>query len=297
MIVPLGDAPNPRGIPVVTWLLIGANVAIYVLLTLPLSATAPDLRDPLLRQYVEVVTRDVPQAAVRDILQHLSAYDLFIFRYGFRPDTPALGPLFFSLFLHAGFLHLFGNMLFLWIYGDNVEHRMGAVPFLFAYLLTGVAATLFHTLFDLRSGLPLVGASGAISGILGFYFLWFPRNQVRLFFVLFPFFMDVISVSARVVLLVYVVADNLLPFLLTRGVGGGGVAYGAHLGGFLSGLAAAWWIDRREISQRPEKYKAVHATAPLPDQPSDPDGGRAGPVHTTCGRTGDCRRTCGSPEG
>jgi len=102
--------------------------------------------------------------------------------------------------------------------------------------MTGVAATLFHTAVASRSDLPLIGASGAISGVLGFYFLWFPRNEVRLLFLFFPFFMDVITVSARVVLAVYVIADNVLPFLLTRSLGGGGVAYGAHIGAF----SAVW---------------------------------------------------------
>ena len=104
------------------------------------------------------------------------------------------------MFLHAGFLHLFGNMLFLWIYGDNVEHRLGHVPYLFWYLATGVAATLFHMLGASGSQIPLVGASGAISGMLGFYFVWFPRNQVRLLWLLPPFVMQVFEVPARLVL-------------------------------------------------------------------------------------------------
>ena len=90
----------------------------------------------------------------------------------------------------AGFLHLFGNMLFLWIYGDNVEHRLGQVRYLLWYLATGIAATLFHTLRASHSDIPLVGASGAISGVLGFYFVWFPRNHVRLLWLLPPFLMQ-----------------------------------------------------------------------------------------------------------
>ena len=100
-------------------------------------------------------------------------------------------------------MHLFGNMLFLWIYGDNVEYRLGRLAFLLWYLATGVAATLFFAVFALDSTVPLVGASGAISGVLGFYFLWFPRNTVRLFVFLFPFFMNVVAVPARIVLGVY----------------------------------------------------------------------------------------------
>jgi membrane associated rhomboid family serine protease len=271
MILPLGDAPNPRGIPFLTYALIAANSAVFLLITLPLSGRAPDLNDPALWEYLRIVARNLPHPVpVEELLRHTSAYDLFVFRYGFRPAAPSLATLFTAMFLHAGFIHLFGNMLFLWIYGDNVEHRLGRLPFLFWYLATGMAATLFYTLFDLDSPLPLIGASGAISGVLGFYFLWFPRNTVRLLFVFFPFFMNVIAVPARLVLGFYLLADNLLPFLISRGMGGGGVAYGAHIGGFLGGLAAAWLIDRRQVTARPREFRermhppseARHTSAP-----------------------------------
>ena len=107
------------------------------------------------------------------------------------------------MFLHGGFMHLFGNMLFLWIYGDNVERRLGAIPYLFGYLATGVAATLTHALVFSSSEMPLVGASGAISGVLGFYFLWFPRNTVRMLVFLPPFLMQVFEIPARFVLGMY----------------------------------------------------------------------------------------------
>jgi len=268
MILPLGDAPNPRGIPFITYALILANCAAYFLVTLPLSAQAPNPNDPALWEYLRVVGQTLPRPVpVERILEHTSAYDLFVFRYGFRPAAPVVATLFTAMFLHAGFLHLFGNMLFLWIYGDNVEKRLGRLPFLFWYLVTGVAATLFHTLFALTSPLPLIGASGAISGVLGFYFLWFPRNTVRLLFVLFPFFMNVFMVPARVVLGLYLLADNLLPFLIARGTGGG-VAHGAHIGGFLAGLAVAWVMDRRQVTGRPPEYRAVSAAAESEETPA-----------------------------
>ncbi len=270
MILPLGDAPNPRGTPFLTYALILANCAVYVLVTLPLSARARQLVDPALLEYLRVVARNLPRPVpLEELLRQTSAYDLFVFRYGFRPAAPHFVTLLTSMFLHAGLLHLFGNMLFLWIYGDNVEHRLGRVPFLFWYLATGVAATFFHTLFDLGSPLPLIGASGAISGILGFYFIWFPRNTVRLLLVLFPFFMNVITVPARLVLGFYLLADNLLPFLITRGIEGGGVAYGAHIGGFLGGLAVAWFLDRREVSGRPPEYRRkVYAPSETGETPA-----------------------------
>ena len=252
MFFPLGDEPNPRGIPWVTYGLIAVNAAVYFLISLPLSLGRPDAGNPLLLEYVQVLLETLPQDRLiaSDVLQQLSAYDLFVFDHGFRPADPAPMALLTSMFLHAGFAHLAGNMLFLWIYGDNVEHRLGPVLYLAAYLVTGVAATLFHTVFDPGSALPLVGASGAISGVLGFYFVWFPHNRVRLWVFLFPFFMNVITLPARIVLGFYLVFSNLMPFLISQGMPGGGVAYGAHIGGFLGGLGWAWWAGQREVSTR-----------------------------------------------
>lgn len=262
MILPLSDAPNPRGTPVVTWMLIAANILIYLFVTLPLSRRAPDRNDPMIPEYVQTI-REVlpPQVPLREALAGVSAYDLYVFEHGFRPARPQPRDLLYSIFLHGGFMHLFGNMLFLWIYGDNVEYRLGRWRFLLYYLLTGVAATLFYTLFAPQSKLPLVGASGAISGVLGFYFIWFPRNTVRMFVFLFPFFMNVIQVPARLVLGIYLVIDNVLPFLFARGAAGGGVAHGAHIGGFIAGLLIAWMLDRRGITRSPREYRASGGAA------------------------------------
>jgi hypothetical protein len=134
-------------------------------------------------------------------------------------------------------------MLFLYIFGDNVEHRLGSLRYLFAYVGTGIAATLFFALFVPGSQVPLIGASGAISGVLGCYFLWFPRNQVKVFVFLFPLLMTQVLVPARLVLGFYLLVDNLLPFLMTR-ASGGGVAHGAHIGGFLAGMGVAAVSDR-----------------------------------------------------
>jgi membrane associated rhomboid family serine protease len=147
------------------------------------------------------------------------------------------------MFLHGGWLHLAGNMLFLYIFGNNVEYRLGALRYLLAYLGTGIAATLFFALFVGGSQVPLIGASGAISGVLGCYFLWFPRNQVKVFIFLFPLLMNQVLVPARLVLGFYLLVDNLLPFLMT-GSSGAGVAHGAHIGGFLAGMGVAAASDR-----------------------------------------------------
>jgi membrane associated rhomboid family serine protease len=180
-------------------------------------------------------------AELKFVLAKLDAYNLFVFAHGYKPGAPELSDLFFSLFLHANFLHLAGNMLFLWIYGDNVEHRLGRIGYLVTYLTTGVIATLFFSLFAGSSMIPLVGASGAISGALGLYFLLFPRNKVKLFVAFFPFFFDVILLPARLVLGFYILVDNVLPFLTGTQ---SSVAYGAHIGGFLGGLTIAWIGER-----------------------------------------------------
>ncbi len=242
MLLPLGDSPNPPGRPYVNYLLIGLNVAVFLSVSLPLMVARPDLNDPLLSDYLRAMgTRGT--IPVRDILQHVSAYDLFTFQYGFRPAAPSLLPLFTSLFLHGGWMHIIGNMLFLWIFGDNVEYRLGHLGYLLVYLGTGVAATLFFGFFVPGSPIPLIGASGAISGVLGCYFLWYPRNRVKTFVFLFPFIIGTYLIPARWVLGFFLLVDNLLPFLITRG-GGSGVAHGAHIGGFLAGLGVSWLVDR-----------------------------------------------------
>ena len=275
MFLPLGDEPNPRGTPVVTWTLIGVNAAVFLLVTLPLSRVGPALDDPVLAEYVRAIyPRLSSRMPLEALLQQVSAYDLVVFAHGFRPADPSLSALVTSMFLHGGFMHLAGNMLFLWIYGDNVEHRLGRWRYLAAYLGTGVLATLSHAVLDLGSGLPMVGASGAVSGVLGFYFVWFPRNRVRLWIMLFPFFMNVVYAPARLVLGLYLVVDNLLPLLATSGAGGGGVAYGAHIGGFAGGLAFAWWSTRREVGARPAEYEP---SAPAAGPAAGPPVADAGP--------------------
>jgi len=250
MLLPVGDVPNPRTTPYVTWGLMALNIAIYLLVTLPLSGSRPDPADPWLYEYIQTFGHGA--FSLSDIVRSLSAYDLVVFRFGFRPADPSLLGLFSAMFLHGGFLHLAGNMLFLWIFGDNVEHRLGAVRFLLAYLATGVAATLIFALFALDSPYPMIGASGAISGVLGSYFIWFPRNQIKTFIFFFPIIMQTVLIPARWVLGFYLVVDNLLPFLVNGG-GGSGVAHGAHLGGFMAGLALAWGLDRHP-------HRKLHAT-------------------------------------
>jgi membrane associated rhomboid family serine protease len=241
MFLPIGDDRKPRSTPWITYALIAINVAVFVWISLPLTQQAADPSDTFTLQYLRYFARErgIP---VRGLLRELSAYDVFVFEHGFKPGAPRLLDLVTSLFLHAGFLHLAGNMLFLWIFGRNVEGYLGRLGYLVTYFVTGIVATLFFALFQLDSMLPLVGASGAISGILGCYFVWFPRNRVRLLMVWFVF-IDVISVPARLVLGFYLIIDNVLPFLFSGG--GSGVAHGAHIGGFLAGLVVAKLLQQK----------------------------------------------------
>jgi len=266
-ILPIGDLPNPPGFrPWVTWLLIAANVLVYLLVTLPQSFAMLSLTDPAAHQYLEFVRTLVP--AGTDLSRvGVSQWDLTVFEYGFRPAQPSLVDLFLSMFMHAGLAHLAGNMLFLWIYGDNVEHKLGRLRYLAAYLGTGIVATIaFAAWGAFASSVPLVGASGAISGVLGLYFVWYPRNVVRMFVVLLPFLINTIVLPAWVVLGAYVLFDNLVPLLFSESASG--VAYGAHLGGFLGGALIAWGTSTRGIglprvgSRRDRRPKGEVIAAP-----------------------------------
>jgi membrane associated rhomboid family serine protease len=284
MIVPIGDQPNPRGTPWVNYALLAANVAVFLFVSLPLTGRPPDLEDEATIAYLRELLQTNPhlptRALVQQALQHLSAYDVFVREWGYVASRPTLVTVVTSMFLHGGWLHLIGNMLFLWIYGDNVEHRLGSLGYLAAYLATGVVAAVGYgsIVAGPAANVPMVGASGAISGVLGFYFVWFPRNKVRLLVLLFPFFVDVVTVGARLVLGFYLVIENVLPFLLQPAQTGGGVAYGAHIGGFVGGLAAAWGLDRlarRRGDQRVRQAAGQRDTSDDdPAAPRSTDGGR-----------------------
>lgn len=155
-------------------------------------------------------------------------------------------------------------MLFLYIFGNNVEHRLGPLKYLCAYLFYGVAATLFFSLFVSDSNVPLIGASGAISGVMGCYFLWFPRNRIKVFVFFFPFIITTLMIPARWVLGFYLLIDNLLPFL-AFGSSSAGVAHGAHIGGFLAGLGLVLVAERVRLA-RPVKDAAGWA----PETPCSP---------------------------
>lgn len=166
---------------------------------------------------------------------------------GFLPHEFTQNPLsiwswryvFTSMFMHGGWAHLLGNMWFLWIFGDDIEEHCGAIGYLFLYLLTGIAAVLAFVLVAPQGEVPLVGASGAISGVLGAYFLHRPDAQIKTLFVL-PFFpfLWIRNIPGLFVLLYWIVLQVISQVMASRAheVGGGGVAYAAHIGGFIAGL-------------------------------------------------------------
>jgi membrane associated rhomboid family serine protease len=139
-----------------------------------------------------------------------------------------------SMFIHGGFWHLFGNMLYLWIFGNNIEDLMGPLKFLVFYLLCGLLASLAHILMQPSSTIPTVGASGAVSGVLGAYLIVYPHARV-LTLVFLLFFIRLMLVPAGV-LLVFWFIFNAFSGIASMGLRGGGVAWFAHVGGFLAGI-------------------------------------------------------------
>jgi membrane associated rhomboid family serine protease len=181
------------------------------------------------------------------------------------PDKSWWQPVFVAMFLHGGWLHIGGNMLFLWIFGNNIEDRLGRVGFVAFYLLGGLAAAALQLAFGPSSTIPNLGASGAIAAVLGAYLVLFPRARVVT--LVFFFFITWVELPAVIVLGAWFVLQ------LFSGVGGlttgvsSGVAYWAHVGGFVFGLAAAWLFFRgRGDTGRP------HPVPYVPPRPDDPFG-------------------------
>ena len=143
-----------------------------------------------------------------------------------------------AMFVHGGLFHIGGNMLFLWIFGDNVEDRFGHVAFFIFYLLAGVVASLSHIMFEPESTVPMVGASGAIAGVLGAYFLLFPRAQVYTLVIL-PLYISMVRLPALLFLGFWFFFQVLNSGASWANGASGGVAWLAHVGGFVAGVAGA----------------------------------------------------------
>jgi membrane associated rhomboid family serine protease len=154
-----------------------------------------------------------------------------------------------SMFMHGGWMHIIGNMLFLWIFGNNIEDVLGHVRFVLFYLLCGTAAALAQSLADTHSDVPMIGASGAIAGVLGAYLVLFPRARV-LVLVLLGFFIQVIRLPALIVLGVWFVLQLFQGGLMAPGKEGG-VAYLAHVGGFAAGIVLIFLLGGRPPAATP----------------------------------------------
>ncbi|HYB22294.1 MAG TPA: rhomboid family intramembrane serine protease [Solirubrobacteraceae bacterium] len=217
---PLRDSVPSSRPPVVNVLLIAACVMVF-LFELSLG---PHL-DRFLRAYAFVPFR----------FFHASAYSGGV--------AAAVKSGLLSMFLHGGWLHLIGNMWFLWIFGDNVEDVLGHFAYLVFYLASGAVATLTQAFIDPFSRLPLVGASGAIAGVLGAYLVLFPWARVRTL-VFLGFFVTVANLPAPLFLLMWFVIQFFAGTLAlaSTGAGSGGVAFFAHVGGFLTGVVVAIWL-------------------------------------------------------
>jgi membrane associated rhomboid family serine protease len=243
--IPIGDDDSDRRTtPFVTWLLIATNVFVFV----ALQGMGSNERFTM-----AFVTVPAEILSGRDIAQPIPIRDDYGRSVGtlelFATPIPVYLTLITSMFMHGGFAHLFGNMLFLWIFGDNLEDALGHARYLVFYLATGVLAGLAHVLVTAALGanplIPCLGASGAISGVLGGYIVLFPHRRVRVLWLY-----SVMEVPALVAIGLWFV------FQLVSGAGmlggdGGGVAYGAHIGGFVAGvvLVKLFGGDRRPALQ------------------------------------------------
>lgn len=182
--------------------------------------------------------------------------DLFIFRYGLIPANvfssytdaglaDRIYPFLTSMFLHGGWLHLIGNMLFLYIFGDNVEGRMGHFRYLVFYIVCGLIAAVFQFVTNIHSVIPMVGASGAISGVLGAYMTFYPRSRILTLVPVF-FFIQFIHIPAAVFIFIWFILQFLSGLgTLNAPKESGGIAFWAHIGGFVAGLLLARFFDRK----------------------------------------------------
>jgi membrane associated rhomboid family serine protease len=260
--IPLRDDNPTRRFPIVVVLLIAANIGIFLyswllqrtdVALVPVSYQGEAHAYPVSVTYLSFICTygAVPrvllaQAAVGDSV-------LYSVRHMLPPGVELLGPveisswplgpvwlsIFTSMFLHGGLLHIASNMLYLWIFGNNVEDVLGHVRFVIFYLLCGAVAAATQIVMSLHSLTPMVGASGAIAGVLGAYYVKFPHARVRCLVFLF-FFVTMVMLPASLVLLLWFllqVWESLKP----AAAGGGGVAFFAHIGGFLAG----WALIRR----------------------------------------------------
>ncbi len=206
--IPIADESPKRYLPIINYILIIVNIAVYIF-----QPAAHFGQNIFFETYGVIPTRILNA-------DHFLSYF----------------PVFTSMFVHGGFMHLAGNLLYLWIFGDNIEYILGHFRYLMFYLVVGIGAALMQVLFFPDSSVPMIGASGAISGVLGAYLVKFPRNRVSIL-VFLVIIIRVIKVPAFMALGLWFLFQ-LYNGYFTDAVasGGGGIAWFAHIGGFLSGF-------------------------------------------------------------
>jgi membrane associated rhomboid family serine protease len=226
-VIPLRDDVPSGRVPFVTVSLIGLNVLVFLYQTSIGMGGDARVVQAFIVEFGAVPCRIAGGCSVPGEFPH------------------PIATIFTSMFLHGGLFHVAGNMLYLWIFGDNVEDTLGHGRFLLFYLLAGVGAALAQTVVNPGSSVPMIGASGAVSGVLGAYLLLFPYANV-LILAIFGFFVRVVHWPAIVVLVFWIVVQ-FLNGLITFGAapGGGGTAWFAHIGGFLGGMALLFLIRPR----------------------------------------------------
>jgi membrane associated rhomboid family serine protease len=233
MFIPLRDENPTSRKPIVTIIIIAINCLIYLYgLTKPTAA---------LQRFI------VQYALIPSELTH------FVELTPYSSVPILLTPL-TSMFLHGGFMHLAGNMLFLWVFGNNIEDYLGPIKFILFYLLSGFAADFLFVLFSPNSQIPLIGASGAISGTLGAYLVLYPRARILTLIFLF-YFIRIVRMPAMVVLGFWIVYQIIMSAIDSGS--GGGVAWLAHVGGFAFGwilfkIISFWRRDKRQKIYRVE---------------------------------------------
>jgi membrane associated rhomboid family serine protease len=213
--IPIRDAIPTRRVPVVNYALIALNILVFIAMWLAGAAS-----DTWVEQLAMIPAN---------------------FLDGVSPGEVA--SIFTSMFMHAGLAHLAGNMLYLWIFGDNVEDRLGPGAYLGFYLAGGVVASLTHVLLNPTSEMPTVGASGAIAAVLGAYLVFYPYSRVETF-VPIGYFMRLTVLPAAVVLGLWFLLQLFETVLALGGPDVAGVAFGAHAGGFVAGMVMALMAGR-----------------------------------------------------
>ena len=223
--IPLRDTTPSHSFPAITVLLIAINVLAF-LYELSLGRAL----DVFIMQYGAVPLRFI----LAGQMEQVSTFERFF-------------PLFTSMFLHGGWLHLGGNMLYLWIFGDNIEERLGRIRFLLFYLACGLAAALTQIYINPTSKIPMVGASGAVAGVLGGYLLLFPHAHV-LALIPILFFFQVVELPAVLFLGFWFLMQflNGAVSITAADYATGGVAWWAHIGGFVSGMALGYVFPKRK---------------------------------------------------